>query len=99
MQLSPSDANYAADKFIDYFANTGRIDEYLRTVKLDRIANQPVALPGFGPEDDLFTDFDMHPEDMDIKIYTAGDKDGFSNEYFNERLNSWQIIEVDCQGN
>ena len=86
MQLSPSDANYAADKFIDYFANTGRIDEYLRTVKLDRIANQPVALPGFGPEDDLFTDFDMHPEDMDIKIYTAGDKDGFSNEYFNERL-------------
>ena len=86
MQLSPSDANYAADKFIDYFANTGRIDEYLRTVKLDRIANQPVALPGFGPEDDLFTDFDMHPEDMDIRIYTAGDKDGFSNEYFNERL-------------
>ena len=86
MQLSPSDANYAADKFIDYFANTGRIDEYLRTVKLDRISNQPVALPGFGPEDDLFTDFDMHPEDMDIKIYTAGDKDGFSNEYFNERL-------------
>ena len=86
MQLSPSDANYAADKFIDYFSNTGRIDEYLRTVKLDRISNQPMALPGFGPEDDLFTDFDMHPDDMDIKIYNAGDKGGFSNEYFNERL-------------
>tara|TARA_B100001250_G_scaffold2605_1_gene2242 strand:+ start:37 stop:1161 length:1125 start_codon:yes stop_codon:yes gene_type:complete len=86
MQLSPSDAIYAADKFIDYFSNTGRIDEYLRTVKMDRIADQPVALPGFGPEDDLFTDFDMHPEDMDIKIYKAGDVGGFSNEYFNERL-------------
>jgi len=86
MQLSPADANYAADKFIDYFSNTGRIDEYLRTVKLDRISNQPMALPGFGPEDDLFTEFDMHPDDMDIKIYNAGDKGGFSNEYFNERL-------------
>ena len=86
MLLSPADAKYAADKFIDYFSNTGRIDEYLRTVKLDRIATQPMALPGFGPEDDLFTDFDMHPDDMDIKIYNAGDKGGFSNEYFNERL-------------
>ena len=86
MQLSPSDATYAADKFIDYFSNTGRIDEYLRTVKLDRIADQPMSLPGFGPEDDLFDDFNMHPEDMDIKIYNAGDKCGFSNEYFNERL-------------
>jgi|TARA_B100000029_G_scaffold506543_1_gene589488 hypothetical protein len=86
MQLSPADATYAADKFIDYFSNTGRIDEYLRTVKLDRIADQPMALPGFGPEDDLFSDFDMSPEDMDIKIYNAGDKGGFSNEYFNERL-------------
>jgi len=86
MELSPSDAIYAADKFIDYFSNTGRIDEYLRTVKMDRIADQPVALPGFGPEDDLFTDFDMHPDDMDIKIYKAGDVGGFSNEYFNERL-------------
>ena len=86
MQLSPADATYAADKFIDYFSNTGRIDEYLRTVKLDRIADQPMALPGFGPEDDLFSEFDMHPDDMDIKIYNAGDKGGFSNEYFNERL-------------
>mgnify|MGYP001369416565 CR=1 FL=1 len=86
MELSTADATYAADKFIDYFSNTGRIDEYLRTVKMDRIANQPMSLPGFGPEEDLFSDFDMHPEDMDIKVYAAGDKGGFSNEYFNERL-------------
>ena len=86
MELSTADATYAADKFIDYFSNTGRIDEYLRTVKMDRIANQPMSLPGFGPEDDLFSDFDMHPEDMNIKVYSAGDEKGFSNEYFNERL-------------
>ena len=86
MMLSEIDAAYAADKFINYFSNTGRIDEYLRNVKLDRMAQLPVPLFGMGPEDDLFTDFDMHPDDMQIKIYPAGEKNGFSNEYFNERL-------------
>ena len=89
MQLSETDAVYAASKFINYFSNTGRIDEYLRTVKLDRIADQPQSLFGMRPEDDLFSDFDMHPEDMDIKVYPAGEKDrqdSFQNEYFNERL-------------
>ena len=37
MNLSESDAAYAADQFIDYFSNMGRIDEYLRNVKLDRM--------------------------------------------------------------
>ena len=86
MDLSSQEAVYAADQFINYFSNTGRIDEYLRAVKLDRIASQPTALPGFGPEDDLFSDFDMHPSDMDIRVYPAGDTNGFSNSYFNERL-------------
>ena len=86
MILSELDAVYAADKFINYFSNTGRIDEYLRNVKLDRMAQLPVPLFGMGPEDDLFTDFDMHPDDMQIKILPAGEKNGFSNEYFNERL-------------
>ena len=86
MILSEIDAAYAADKFIDYFSNTGRIDEYLRNVKLDRMAQLPVPLFGMGPEDDLFTDFDMHPDDMQIKIFPAGEKNGFSNAYFNERL-------------
>ena len=89
MQLSETDAVYAASKFINYFSNTGRIDEYLRTIKLDRIADQPQSLFGMRPEDDLFSDFDMHPQDMDIKIYPAGQKDrtdSFQNEYFNERL-------------
>jgi len=86
MMLSEIDAAYAADKFINYFSNTGRIDEYLRNVKLDRMAQLPVPLFGMGPEDDLFTDFDMHPDDMQIKIFPAGEKNGFSNEYFNERL-------------
>ena len=32
--LSESDAIYAADKFINYFSNMDRIDEYLRNVKI-----------------------------------------------------------------
>ena len=86
MQLELDDAIYAADKFIDYFSNMGRIDEYLRNVKLDRMSQMQTSLLGMGPEDDMFDAFDMHPKDMDIKVYTAGVRGGFSNEYFSERL-------------
>ena len=53
MNLSESDAAYEADQFIDYFSNMGRIDEYLRNVKLDRMSKMPTYLPGCGPEDCL----------------------------------------------
>ncbi len=86
MQLELDDAIYAADKFIDYFSNMGRIDEYLRNVKLDRMSQMQTSLLGMGPEDDMFDSFDMHPQDMDIRVYPAGVKGGFSNEYFSERL-------------
>ena len=76
MILSESESVYAADKFIDYFSNTGRIDEYLRNVKTSRIKDQPSSLEVFSlmeavmeTEDDLFSKFDMHPADMKIKIY------------------------------
>ena len=86
MQLELDDAIYAADKFIDYFSNMGRIDEYLRNVKLDRMSQMQTSILGMGPEDDMFDAFDMHPEDLDIRVYPAGVKGGFSNEYFSERL-------------
>ena len=86
MNLSESDAAYAANQFIDYFSNMGRIDEYLRNVKLDRMSKMPTYLPGCGPEEDMFDDFDIHPNDMDFKVYAAGSADSFTNEYFNERL-------------
>ena len=85
MILDTPDAIYAADKFIDYFSNLGRIDEYLRNIKLDRVKGM-TSLLGMGPEDDMFDNFDMHPSEMNFKIYCAGEKGGFSNEFFNERL-------------
>ena len=35
MILNREDALYAANVFIDYFQNFGRIDDYLRKVKLE----------------------------------------------------------------
>ena len=66
MILNRSDALYAANVFVDYFSNFGRIDDYLRKVKLERMSNYPTSLPGMGPEDDMFDNFDMHPNDMEF---------------------------------
>ena len=50
------------------------------------MSKMPTYLPGCGPEEDMFDTFDMHPNDMNFKVYAAGKDDSFSNEYFNERL-------------
>jgi len=68
MILNRTDAIYAANVFVDYFSNFGRIDDYLRRVKLERMANYPVTLPGMGPEDDMFDDFNIHPNDMEFAV-------------------------------
>ena len=65
MILNREDALYAANVFVDYFASFGRIDDYLRKVKLERMSNYPTSLPGMGPQDDMFHDFTIHPKDMD----------------------------------
>ena len=44
MILDRNDALYAANVFVDYFSNFGRIDDYLRKVKLERMSNYPVSL-------------------------------------------------------
>ena len=64
--LSKQDAEFVAQVFIDYYANFDRIDDYLRKVKLEKMAERPAPLFGYGPEDDMFQDFTMHPQDMDI---------------------------------
>lgn len=67
MILNREDALHAANVFIDYFQNFGRIDDYLRKVKLDRMSNYPTSLPGMGPQDDFFNDPTMHPKDMEFE--------------------------------
>jgi len=69
MYLSKLDAYYAANVFADFFASMERIDDYMRTVKLERMESLGGSLPGFGPETDLFDNPHMHPNDMDISIH------------------------------
>ena len=49
MILDRNDALYAANVFVDYFSNFGRIDDYLRKVKLERMSNYPVSGKDFQP--------------------------------------------------
>jgi len=76
MILNREDALYAANVFVDYFSSFGRIDDYLRKVKLERMSNYPTSLPGMGPQDDMFSDFTMHPKDMEFECREV------SNEIF-----------------
>ena len=66
MILTREDALYCAKAFNDYFANFGDIEQYMRDEKLKSVAQLPSSL--FPPEDDLFSDFSMHPKDMDIEV-------------------------------
>ena len=66
--LERQDAIYAATKLMKYFEDFNRIDDYFRARKIERVKNIPTPLPGMGLEDDLFQNFDMHPEDMNFSI-------------------------------
>lgn len=88
MILNREDALYAANVFVDYFSNFGRIDDYLRKVKMERMANYPTALPGMGPHDEMFSDFNMHPEDMEFECRQV-DNDKFM--YYLEVVTSHAI--------
>ena len=48
--------------------NSDRIDQYMRDQKLVQIKGVPTALPYMGLEDDMFDDFSMSPEDMDLQV-------------------------------
>lgn len=70
MILNKEDALYAANVFTEFFANFDRIDDYMRTIKLERMGRTDFnSLPGFGPEEDIFNKFDMHPRDMEFSVY------------------------------
>lgn len=66
--LTKDQAIYCANVFSDYFDKFNRIDEYMREQKLNAMAERPFSLPGMGPEEDLFSDFNMSPADMDFEI-------------------------------
>ena len=68
MKIQPESATKTANIIIDFFSNIDRIDDYFRLRKIERVKNLPAPIPGFGLEDDMFQNYDMLPEDMDIEV-------------------------------
>lgn len=68
MKLNKEQALHCAKIFSDYFDRFERIDDYIRDQKHNSLSDRPIALPGMGPEEDLFSDFTMHPNDMDFEL-------------------------------
>ena len=77
--LSKEDAIFAADKVTSYFNKFNRIDDYFRFRKKERVKSIPTSLFG-GPEDDLFSDYSMSPEDMNFRLCLK------PNVYFDDHL-------------
>ena len=68
MKLNKEQALHCAEAFSNYFDRFGRIDDYIRDQKLNSLSSRPTTLPGMGPEEDLFSDFTIHPNDMNLEL-------------------------------
>jgi len=68
LKLTKEQGLHCANIFSNYFDRFQRIDDYIRDQKLNSLANRPIVLPGMGPEEDLFSDFTIHPNDMDFEL-------------------------------
>ena len=66
--LDREQALHCANIFNDYFGQFDRIDQYMRDQKMAQIETLPTSLPGMGFDSDMFDDFTISPQDMDIEI-------------------------------
>jgi hypothetical protein len=87
--LSENDAVWAADQFIEYYSKFNRIDDYMRFVKQSRIQNSSGKL--FGPEEEIFSDFSVEPNDMSFSIHevdtSSKPRTKYNQELYSEILN------------
>ena len=68
MKLTHEQAIHCANSISNYFDRFERIDDYMRDQKINSLASRGISLPGCGPEEDLFSDFTIHPNDMEFEI-------------------------------
>jgi hypothetical protein len=66
--MNKEQAIHCSKVFSDYFDRFERIDDYMRDEKLNSLSTRPRSLFGMGPEEDLFSDFTVSPNDMDFEI-------------------------------
>ena len=65
--LNRNEALHCADVFNNYFGQFSRIDQYMRDQKMAQIETI-FTLYGMGLDSDMFDDFDMSPEVMDLEV-------------------------------
>jgi len=87
MILTEGDAVYAANKFIDYYTQFNRIDDYLRFVKKDRVSERPGSL--FDADIEFFDSFDMAPNDMNFEVHVVD-----TNPKTTSKYNQWLYSET-----
>ena len=68
LKLTKDQALVCAKIFSDYFDRFENVEQNMREQKLNSMHDIPTSLPGMSPENDLFSDFTMHPRDMNFKI-------------------------------
>ena len=72
--LTKEEALHCANIFNDYFGQFNRIDQYMRDQKMAQIETIPAPLPGMGLDSDMFDDFTMSPEVMDLEVVELGNE-------------------------
>lgn len=82
IKIPIEELRFIISDFVEYFNGFDRIDDYLRKVKQEKIANLGIN-PLFPLEDDFFSSWDMPPGDMKI---------GFNVEENNEVFNNYLAI-------
>jgi len=84
MILTEGDAVYAANKFINYYTQFNRIDDYLRFVKKDRVSERSGSL--FDADMEFFDSFGMEPNDMNFEVHVVD-----TNPKTTSRYNQWLL--------
>ncbi len=84
MIIRESDALWAADEFIDYFSNFTSIEDYLRYVKKELVAQTSQLVP---LEDEFFNE-DIPPNEMEFDVKFVGNRFDYSipQEHYNNLL-------------
>ena len=67
-KLDKEQALHCAKVFNDYFGQFNRIDQYMRDQKMAQIDSIAQPLPGMGFDSDMFDNFDLPPDVMDLEV-------------------------------